>query len=349
MLVSPDFSVVRRRATSKVVCRPGAIVNRGIADLKPKRLDLAKVTATLMRQLGGELAPVSVHVFGAAISLTDVERFQALTPDVSLCTFNVDTFATVLDALTGIERSALLLAVGERRAAGVASHDRLTKSLVNHSRNVENRLGRQLIELARDEINGKSTRSALYTTPLVVEEKPGKALCLSLEEASLRHRAKTWGQLVAKTELRPPVLIEAGFGIGGIALSPFGKDAPSDNQSRTVSIAAIELRARHSVVEWRTLSALSKMVNLWLRDIAAPALAAFKQVYLAIPSLAISAKLSAEILAIQQTQVGIVAPDLMLGWQPTLTAFEMLAAAPLPALLLHTDGFPNVHIVAIWS
>jgi hypothetical protein len=231
----------------------------------------------------------------------------------------------------------------------------LARSLVAHSRSFELDFAQRLSGLAKAELSLQGARAALCSESLVIVVRPGRALPLVLEEPTLRQQLKRWSALPARkakddAEPRPPIETDAGFGVGGILLAP-ASVAQGDAQRGRVRVRVLQLASADfdfgaPTMDLSAAEDLAAAVAPWLASAAAPALDAFGTIYLAVPWLAVCSA-----FATQMESTGartVLAPDLMLGWQPSLTLVEMIAVATLPALMIFTGRYPTVHVVAIW-
>src|SRR5438270_421583 len=81
----PECRPVRRRPPRRLLAEPGALVTRGLAELRPRRLACPKLAATAVRQMAfGSHCPVDGAVVHVALSLEEAsvklsaKRWQAL-------------------------------------------------------------------------------------------------------------------------------------------------------------------------------------------------------------------------------------------------------------------------------
>lgn len=333
---SPDVELTRR-PVRRLVVEGGAIFERGLRELAPKRATYPKLAATLVRQLLDRNAnrPVAAATVLMPLAGGDAEATLDLLPDVPRLTLGAALFPTVLDQLAGVSGRTLLAVLGDAEPPSADAHASLARALVTHDRTGERRLAERLL---------LDAAKASSLDRLVVEEKPGKAYALSLVQQSVRQTEKRWRASWSRDPRESPSPIETppGWGVAGVILA----DDPSDkgNHGRVVSIASADVRPTGLGLGLDTGPMLQGVAERWLGSLGLAA-NSMRRVVVSAPWLAVSAFLGAALIPGDQSRH----PDQILGWHPLLTLLGFLAEPDVPALLVYTGRHPTVHLVAVWS
>src|SRR5690349_6725349 len=103
---SRDLALVVSRPPRRFVVDPGALVNRGLATLRPRRIDIPKAAAALVRQVSGIRADstgrVNARILVGDLAAGEAEKAQALLDDVAVLHLAGDSFPGWLDDLEGL-------------------------------------------------------------------------------------------------------------------------------------------------------------------------------------------------------------------------------------------------------
>jgi hypothetical protein len=282
----------------------------------------------------------------------EAEAAVALLPDFPSLRLGAEILPAWLDELERSEQASLVAFVGDRAVGGLERHGRLARSLNAQGHVFEHRLATHLGDVARELATATALRVPLWAEAPVVEDRPGRAQPLALEEMSVKHQLKRWTTVPSgKTEDRAPIVAETGFGVGGALFVPaeaVGVEPAVGSGRRIFNIASLDLRFPGGDLELAMLSRLYGFAETWLADIGAPPLIEQQHLYVAVPSMAVAWAVVEALTAGNKARPLVQVPDYLFGWHPSLTCLEMLAVAPLPALFVHTGRFPSVHLVAVW-
>lgn len=334
---SPEVELARR-PVRRLVVEGGAIFERGLQDLAPKRPSYPKLAATLVRQLLDKNGNVPVAAATVLMPLAggDAEATLGLLPDVPRLTLGAPLFPTVLDQLAGVSGRTMLAILGDAEPPEGDAHASLARALVTHDRSGERRLAERLLSDAA---------RATSLDRLVVEERPGKAIALSLVQASVKQTDKRWHAAWAREgrESTPSAqATPAGWGVAGVILSD--DQASKSARGRLVSVASLDVRLPGIGLGLDTGPVLRDVSDRWLGSLGlAPD--SLKRVVISAPWLAVSGFLGSAMIPGDASRH----PDQILGWQPLLTLLGFLAEPDVPALMIYTSRHPTIHLVAVWS
>jgi hypothetical protein len=339
--------VVRKRRPAKhLVLEAGAILGRGLRETAPRRVDYPKLASTVVRQL---VFKSPRDYSGATVLMPftghDAERTLRLLGDVPDLTLGAPVFPGFLDQLAAEGGSRVVAVLGDGETPRADSHATFARSLVAHSPLIEQRTAQQLVERFRA-VNGIGSffPAAFDRDPLVIEERPGKAIALQLEDQALKVHLKKWQQLAQRQPGEPvKAAFETpdGFGFGAFVLG--GCDAET-RTGRSVQFASLDVTLAEESVGLDTGPAIRNLAAGWFEQETGRSLDAVKRIVLSVPWLAVA-------VHIGQAFKGpdVVFPDQVFGWQPFLSALYTLYQAELPALFIYTGRFPEVHVAAVWS
>ena len=307
------------------------VATRGLKELSPKRFDVAKTAASLVRPMCRDAArpPDQVQVFVPAIG-AEAERVFQLLSDVDRVTLGADLFPNVFDALARPADLRVIAALGAGGPLPFAPFDALARSLRNVAPELERRFVKNLIALAPKHRDSR----------ILIEEKPGRATLLNLEDMSARHRLKVMEKTLG------PVDAEEGFGLAALAIGARAEDIRG--QSRGPMVAGATIRFSEESFQFSMVGSLTACLGNLLESWRAPALEKQKSVYIAAPHAAVHAMVGERLTGRPWNDAPILGPDLIYGWAPVMTLVEMLAHADLPALFVHLGRYPAVHVVAAW-
>ena len=340
--------VRKRRPTRHLVLEAGAILSRGLRDSAPRRLSYPKLASTVVRQL---VYKSSRDYSGAALFMPftgqDAEQTLKLLGDVPDLMLGAPIFPGFLDQLSAESGRRVIAVLGEGETPKGESHEAFGRSLAAHSPLVEQRAALGLVERFR-QVNAISSffPAAFDRDPLVVEEKPGKAVALALEEPAIKAHLKRWQQLAQRQpgdQVRGALETPDGFGVGAFVLGNKG-DAVASRTGRQVQFASIDVQLAEECVGLDTGPAIRNIAAGWFEEVSGRPLAQLRRVVLSVPWLAVAVNIGSAFKGPE-----LVYPDQVFGWQPFLSCLFMLYQAELPALFIYTGRFPDVHLAAVWS
>lgn len=338
--------VRKRRPPRQLILEAGAILSRGLRESAPRRLSYPKLASTAVRQL---VYKTPRDYSGAALFMPftgqDAEQTLKLLGDVPDLMLGAPIFPGFLDQLAVEGGRRVIAVLGEGEAPKGDSHETFGRSLAAHSPLVEQRAAQALVARFR-EVNAVSSffPAAFDRDPLVVEEKPGKAVALQLEEPVIKAHLKRWTQLAQRQPgdpVRGALETPDGFGVGAFVLGAAGDSARTGRQ---VKFASLDVQLAEESVGLDTGPAIRNIAAGWFEEVSGRPLADVKRVVLSVPWLAVAVNIGSAFKGPE-----IVYPDQVFGWQPFLSALFTLYQAELPALFVYTGRFPDVHVAAVWS
>lgn len=329
-----DSAVVLTRPARRLVIERGGPLERGLREHRPKRLNYAKLIATLLRQLIDKdpKRPLAAATVLVPLVGGDAETILDLLPDVPRLTLGAPLFPTALDQIQTLAGRTALVVVGDAEPPEGDSHAALARALVTHDRKREQKLAERLLHVPP---------SPEKRECLVIEERPGKASILDLSKATHKSMVR---RFEASKELRDgtraPLFTPPGWGAGGLVLS----DDLTSPTGRQVSVASLDWRPPGGGLNLDTMKVLKHSVDNWLQSLDLDP-DSLKRLVVSAPGLSVSGFIGAGL-----TARDIVAhPDQLFGWQPLMTLLGFLYEPGLPALLVYSGRHPTVHLVAMWS
>lgn len=331
-----DFS----RAPQRLYVDPDGLLTRGARDLRPKRLELSKIAAALARPLlqSGRRPADRVALFSPATG-AEAERIVNALADCDRVTLGTEMLTNFLEmALRPEAGLTVSAAIGDGGPLPEAPFAALSQSLSSLSPTFERAIAQSLIDAPPRATGPK----------VLVEEKPGKALALAIEDQTVKQRLKHWAALIARQGVKAetPAPFE-GFGLASLRFSTRGDDLASTG-GRALTLAAATLRFDEPIFQMRMADELWEGVVAALHKWQAPPLERVQGLYLSVPSFPVAGFLEGRLKALVPHAIGVRVPDLLYGWAPLFTGIEMVVRAPLPAVMICLGRFPAVHLVAAW-
>jgi hypothetical protein len=270
-----------------------------------------------------------------------------LLADIPRLTLGAGVFPALLDhlaaAVPGERRAVCVLGEGETPRG--EAHAALARSLAAHNPQIEQRLAQDLLARLRD---GGQAPAAFDRDRLVVEEKPGKTLVLSLGEATIKAALKRQQALASRPAeggTRLPVDAPDGWGVAACIISGLAPGASPPRGARAVHLASLDVQLAGEAIDLDTGRRLAAIAAAWLQATAGFGLQELKRVTLSVPWMAVAATVGAAFGPAANQRF----PDLVHGWQPFLSLIELLYERELPALFVYTGRHPEVHLAAIWQ
>lgn len=324
------------RPPRRLVVERSGPFERGLKELRPKRLNYAKLVATLLRQLLDKepMRPPAAATVLMPLMGGDAEAILDLLPDIPRLTLGAPLFPTALDQIQSLAGRTVLAAVGDADPPEGDSHQALARALVTHDRGREQKLADRLIQSAPLDEKREF---------LVVEERPGKAVPLDLGRSTLKHSARRFDAHRENREAgRSPLATPAGWGAGGLIISD---DTTGDGTRGTpLSVASLDWRLPDGGLSLDTVRLLRDVSDTWLQSLGVDP-QALRRIVVSAPWLSVSGFIGTAMSA----RDIVHHPDQLYGWQPLLTLLGFLAEPELPALLVYSGRHPTVHLVAVWT
>lgn len=338
--------VRKRRPARQLTLEAGAILARGLRETAPRRVSYPKLAATAVRQL---VYKTTRDYSGAALFMPftgqDAEETLRLLGEVPDLMLGAPIFPGFLDQLSAEGGRRVIAVLGEGAAPRGDSHETFGRSLAAHSPLVEQRAAQELLQRFR-QVNAISSffPAAIDRDPVVVEEKPGRAVALHLEEPAVKSQMKRWQQLAQRQPgdpVRAALETPDGFGVGAFVLGAGGDAARTGRQ---VHFASLDVQLAEESVGLDTGPQVRDIALGWFEEVSAKPRSQLKRVVVSVPWLAVAVNVGSAFKGPE-----IVYPDQVFGWQPFLSALFTLYQAELPALFVYTGRFPDVHVAAVWS
>ena len=346
----PDHTVVRVRPPRALLLETGAMVDRGLAELKPRRVSYPKLAATAVRRmLYKSPYPAAETSLNMPLSGHDADLTLRLLGEMPSLMIGPALFPALLDRVAEARGRRIVVALGEGEAPRMQAHAELAKSLVAHDPRLEQRLAQALHARVRAGGPDVVHPAAFDLDHFVVEERPGRALVLNLAEPTLRMHVKRWQSLVTRAggeHLRTPLELPEGWGVAAFVVA--GEEAAASTiNARTLRFASLDVRFATPRVDLDTAAAVRVLADEWLQGLMGSGLVAVARVIISVPATAVAAQFGACFAGDGQGPE-IAYPDLVYGWQPLLTLVELLHQSELPALLVYTGRYPEIHLAAVW-
>jgi hypothetical protein len=181
---------------------------------------------------------------------------------------------------------------------------------------------------------------------IIVQERPGRFTVLPGMEATLKNVQKRistdLANLIAKRDHKEPSQVHAldGWGAGSVALCP-------SKYGRSFASATLRLRGHEFGLEM--MNVITEQVFKWTAVMTGSE--EIESFWIAVPHVSIAGQLMSLIQKRNGSrEVNFRLDDLLLGWNPLLTAMQFLQSeSKLPAVLIVLDQFPNVEFAALWK
>lgn len=319
---------------------PGGLLTRGARELRPKRFELAKVAAALARPLAqGARRPIDRLALFVPAAGAEAERLLALLADFDRVTLGAELLSNFLESVLRPGGGLTVAgAVGDGGAVPDAAFAPLSASLSALSSAFDRRIAQRLV----------SGGGRLGQEKQLIEEKPGKAQALYVEEQTVKQKTKILSTMLSRQGIKAEIPLPfEGFGMASVRFSSRGEDLAATG-GRALTLATATLRFDEPILQMRMAEELWPLVAKELDAWRAPDLERMAAVYLSVPSFSVTGFLESKLKEFAPKAPDIRAPDLLYGWAPLFTGVELLTRAPLPAIMVHAGRFPAVHLVAVW-
>ena len=336
---------------SIVVHGPG-LVCRGMAELKPRRIQPAVLLPAVARQVaesGAQLAMTAPGLQVSAMAVTspaEATRLRLIlrhTGQIAIRHPSVDAVIALLMAAAVGDGLFVLALIADDEPPGDEWLQSAARGLIGQDSGLEARCAKQISESAPTTRDGDDE----LQRRIVIEERMGKAMVLGLATASARLASKRLGSGGARTS-GPPQAAPSGWGVGGLAVSrPNG-----DGRGRPVRFVAETFQLPLVMADIDLPTRLAALAVGWWRGAGELSGINLCQVVLAVPYLALAgAAAEAMVHALADVglkQVRFELPDQVFGWGPSLTLVEAVANGELPCLLVFLGAAGEVTLVGLW-
>ena len=354
LLSGPDYSLLRQDGPTRFsIERRNSVLHRGLNELRPHRFSMPKLVASVARQLAYRSAePVTgVSVLMPLANQADAEEMTTALIGLP----NVDIFPALIpnlfQQLGQLKGRRVVVVVGDGDLPPAAPFLRLSHSLALQSPQLEQRFCQELVATF-GKAHGELVPAGFERSRLIVEERPGKAVPLHVAEPTLKALGKSWQTLAQRPigEVAPqPLSAPSGWGIGGALLVEDQDHSSSPTLLRAAeSFAALSVRMASDEVQLDTGRILRELAAAWLAETADFDVSMLRRLIISVPWMAAAATISSGFAMKGSPFPALCYPDFLHGWQPPLTAFELLSPCDGPVLLLHLGRYPEVHMAAKW-
>jgi hypothetical protein len=341
--------------SSRLSLARGAVLRRGARDDGARGLDGAKVAVAAARQTVAAsgvrpdrivlLTDRAVDAEVASPWLGDLVLSKSASPVPSL---GFSTISSVIQALTdaaAVPGATAIVIVGESVPPAMHDHEAFARALLAHDPTMERRIAGELLgNVGAGKI---PTPAPSAGEQLVVEERPGKAVVLDIDNTTHKRLSKRWQALTSGKERRSdgvaPLMAPTGWGVGAIIVAPEGGVAAKSAKAPKVEVSH---RSWPMLGGFYERSAAADAVAATAAWIASTGDAVPKHLYVISPSYAHAAALTAEARKIWGSAVTASYPDLASGWHPGLSLVDALLHGQRPTLVLGLGTWPTFH--GVW-
>lgn len=344
MLSSTELQTVRHRPARTLYIDRDVVFVTGYREFVSKRLDLAKLLGTLVRQSSQDLNPQQTAIIAAVDSpelavmphyygsFHDFRRFSSSTLHVS----------AVLDHIFDESGDAILICAGAPAPFARLAHEDLTRSLKSLHRKYEGELAEYII--GWEEPRTAATKGSARR--VVVQDKPGKPYLLNVEESTLKHSSRKWQQTLrtGDTGPFPSDIVEGWAAVATIIRSHL-------DHTRARQVASIDICCREANLDLSQLSKILSFAEQWVETVTGAPVAALRTVCLNIPSTAITSYLRREMIS-RYPKLALGRFDFSsfaLGWHPVRSLFASISRHECPLLFFSTADYPIVNLMVCWS
>lgn len=343
-----DEFIVREYPTSHLEVMGGGLVQRGFAELRPRRISHVKVATTLIRQMQiSHPEVVDSSTLLMPLNGNEVRDIQRHLIDINNLRLAPPTLPDLLVNLTHPNDRQIIAVISDNDRPRHDAHSAFARVIHAQHPRLENQLAKSVADaMVRTKIQYDSL--ANERRKLVIEERPGKATVLDLSDMSWRSALKRL-QLLANREPGSPSksALEApeGWGLAAMRISPASISSGTSNH-RKIRVACLSIRMPGEDINLDTGDKLQKIVNLWLKSEFGVTTQELKRLVISDPWIVI-AHFIAEAFKRSGSSSVAMYPDNVFGWQPLMTAMEFCLGRELPALAIFTGTYPDVHLMAV--
>jgi len=352
----PDYLLLRQDGPTQFFIEShNALLHRGLNELRSHRFSLSKLVASVARQLAYNSAETvtgttivmpltssadAEDVASALVGLPNVDIVPALMP-------------SLFQQLTQFKGRRVVVVVGDGDLPAAAPYLRFSQTMALQNPQMEQRFCQELVAVL-GKAHGELLPAGFERSRLVLEERPGKAVQLHIAEPTLKTLSKVWqaqAQRLGAEPARQPLAAPAGWGIGGLVLvadQGQGK-AEIKGHGAAVSFATLSVRLATSAVQLDTGRILREVAATWLAETADLDISNLRRLIISVPWMAAAATIGGCFTIKGSPFPALIYPDFLQGWQPQLTALELLSQGAGPSLLLYMGRFPDVHMAARWN
>ena len=351
----PDYLLLRQDGPTQFFMESSnALLHRGLNELRPQRFGLAKLVASAARQLAYQSAePVTgttivmpltssaeaEDVASALVGLPNVDIVPALMP-------------SLFEQLAQVRGRRVVVVVGEGELPASAPYLRFSQTIAQQNPQLEQRFCQELVAVL-GKAHGELLPAGFERSRLVLEERPGKAVQLHIAEPTLKTLSKLWqaqAQRIGVEPARHPLAAPVGWGIGGLVLAADQSQGKVNTKADgAVSFASISVRLATSTVQIDTGRILREIAANWLAETADLDISKLRRLVISVPWMAAAVTIGGCFSIKGSPFPALTYPDYLQGWQPQLTALELLSQGSGPSLFLHMGRFPDVHMAARWN
>ena len=326
----------------------GGFVQRGFAELRPRRINHFKIATTLVRQMQF-LQPefVDNSTLLMPLNATEVRDIQRHLIDIKNLRLGPPSLPEFMHAITQEKNGQIIAAISDSDRPRHDAHSTFARVIHAQHPRLENKLAKSMVESLLKS-KGYFDSQANERRKLVIEERPGKALLLDLSDLSWRSAIKRL-QILANRELgattNSSLETPEGWGLAALRINPVSQ-AKDSSIHRKIRIACLTLRMPGDDINLDTGNKLREIVDQWIRDTFRICIRDLKRLVISDPWLVI-ANFVAEPFCEIASSCAITYPDTVFGWQPVITAMEFCMGLEVPAVAIFTGSYPDVHIMAV--
>jgi hypothetical protein len=345
----PDIRQINQTLKSEqtIIVDPNLLINRGLYCCKPKKINLNKAAATLIRQVARR-SPEYVSDAFLIEPEADFGSIHSTLKDFENLTVTNHSVSSFIRHLQGSKNRSVWAACGPSSSYSDQAHDSFAQSLLSYKNSWQQDFLSELTERQKILLAQKQDFFAKRMENLCVEVKPGKNVLLDIWEPSLLEMQKKWRPIISGKKTKPEQLfapVEKGFGFGAIVAG-----LENEKSGRKIEWSTLNLEFQNESFDLNTSQSLFNEINKWLPGLGVDSIGSLESVYLSIPSMVIAYHLRAEWVESCDNKLAkevFKFHDLIWGWHPVLTLMQLFARAKAPALFVHTGQFPKVDIVLI--
>ncbi len=324
------------------------LIKRGLKDSKPRRANLSKLSATVMRQAAFQkkVLPETSKFF------TDQDFWQhaelnELIRDVStMSTFSM-TVESLLRQLLICDDHQVFTAIGEEYAKLNDHLLDLSNVLVRRNPKQRQALIKDLMEVGAKLLSDLKNKPTKTQEKIIIQERPGKIGYLNIEETSVKTLQKKL-QIIAETpkdkvlQKESLITVSDGWGFGCFSVEP----AFNESQSfLNIACGVFEFQSKRFSID--DLDETVRLATSWLCEKTNVQFEKVDRLYLSCQSTAVASYFSEQFKAISQN-LEIHCPDFIYGWSPTLSCIEMFSNDDR-SLFVDLSRYPKVVLASKWN
>jgi hypothetical protein len=343
-----DELLVREYPINHLKILGGGILQRGFAELRPRRISHVKMATALIRQMQlSDHSSIDGSTVLMPLQANEIRDVQRHLIDIKTLRFGpaclIDLMANLMRPNEG-QAIAILSDIDRPRSEAHVDFARVINTQnPRHEQTLAKKVGEAMLAGRAQYLSQAAGRRKL-----VIEERPGKASLLDLTESSWKSALRRMQILAARDPLlaaKAPVEAPEGWGLAALRTAPPSSSTTEINY-RHFKLGCLSIRMPGNEINLDTGSKLQVLANYWLKSQFGFTTQDLRRLVISDPWLVIANSIATAFKPASSIVPMTMYPDTIFGWQPAITAMEFCMDHELPALAIFTGTYPDVHLMA---